>query len=148
MNSYRQIIYHIIFLTKKRKPSIEERYCHDLYRYIGGIIKKRNSIHYEINGAADHIHILSDLHPAIALADLIKEIKLATSGWLKQSGKFPHFDGWQQGYAAFTYSIKEKPILLRYVQNQKTHHHTEPLEAELKRLLKEHEIEYDERYLL
>jgi REP element-mobilizing transposase RayT len=63
MNSYRQIIYHIVFLTKKRRRSIEERYCHDLYRYIGGIIKNRNSIHYEINGAADHIHILSDLHP-------------------------------------------------------------------------------------
>jgi len=148
MNSYRQIIYHIVFLTKKRTPSIEERYCHDLYRYIGGIIKKRSSIHYEINGVADHIHILSDLHPSIALADLIKEIKVATSSWLKQSGKFPLFDGWQGGYGAFTYSIKEKSTLVRYIQNQKIHHRTESLEAEYTRLLKEHEINYDDLYLL
>ena len=148
MNSYRQIIYHIVFLTKNRKPSIEERYCHDLYRYIGGIIKNRGSIPYEINGAADHIHILSDLHPSIALADLVKEIKVATSGWLKQGGKFPRFDGWQAGYGAFTYSIKEKSALVRYIQNQKIHHRTESLEAEYKRLLKEHEIAYDEKYIL
>jgi REP element-mobilizing transposase RayT len=38
-----------------------------------------------INGIEDHIHILSDLHPSIALADFIKDIKVSSSKWMKES---------------------------------------------------------------
>ncbi|HEY5749650.1 MAG TPA: transposase [Chryseolinea sp.] len=147
MSSYRRVIYHIVFATIHRQSTINEQHCQELYRYIGGVIVKRNCIPYEINGVGDHIHILSDLNPTISLANFIKEIKVSSNSWMKQSGKFPLFDGWQEGYSAFTYSLREKPTLIRYVQNQKIHHNTESLEEEYKRLLKEHEIRYDDRYL-
>jgi len=147
MNSYRRIIYHLVFVTNKRKRSIEELHCRDLYRYIHGIIKKRNSIAYAINGVADHIHILSDLHPTISLANFVKEIKVASSIWMKESGRFPTFDGWQAGYGAFTYSYKDKSTLTRYVRNQKTHHQKEALKPEYKRILEDQGVRYDERHL-
>jgi REP element-mobilizing transposase RayT len=147
MSSYRQVIYHIVFATIQRQPTINEQHCQELYRYIGGVIVKRNSIPLEINGVSDHIHILSDLNPSISLANFVKELKVASNAWMKQSGKFPLFVGWQEGYGAFTYSLREKPALIHYVQNQKIHHNTESLEEEYKRLLKEHEIRYDDRYL-
>jgi hypothetical protein len=43
--------------------------------------------------------ILYDMHPSIALADYMRDIKTLTSIWLKQSGKFPDFNGWSEGYA-------------------------------------------------
>ncbi|AYB29314.1 transposase [Chryseolinea soli] len=147
MSSYRRVIYHIVFATINRQPTISEQHCQELYRYIGGVIAKRNSIPYEINGVGDHIHILSDLNPSISLANFVKEIKIASNAWMKESGKFPLFDGWQEGYSAFTYSLREKSTLVRYVLNQKVHHNTESLEEEYKRLLKEHQIRYDDRYL-
>ena len=147
MSSYRRVIYHIVFATTQRQPTINEQHCQELYRYIGGVIVKRNSIPYEVNGVGDHIHILSDLNPSISLANFVKEIKVASNAWMRQSGKFPLFAGWQEGYSAFTYSLHEKTALIRYVQNQKIHHNTESLVEEYKRLLKEHEIHYDDRYL-
>ena len=57
------------------------------------------------------------------------------------------FDGWQDGYGAFTYSIREKETLIQYVKNQKEHHRKETFEEEFRRLLIEHGIEFDERYL-
>ena len=146
--SYKQIYYQIVFGTKHRKPTIAEEHCEELYKYIWGIIKNNKCKLYRINGIADHIHIFSDLHPTVALADYIKDIKVASSIWMKEKGKFPEFEGWQDGYGAFTYSIREKDMIINYVKNQKGHHKTETFFDEYKRLLIENGIEFDEKYLL
>ena len=101
-----------------------------------------------MNGMEDHIHIFSDLHPTVSLGDYVKDIKIASNLWMKESGKFPLFEGWQDGYGAFTYSIKEKDIIINYIKNQKEHHKSESFYDEYKRLLEEHGIEFDEKYLL
>ncbi len=146
--SYRQILYQIVFGTKGREATITEAYCEELYKYIWGVIKKRNCKLYRINGIPDHIHIFSDLHPSISLADYVKDIKVSSSQWLKESGKFPEFKGWQEGYGAFTYSVNEKNKVIDYIKNQKEHHKSESFYDEYKRLLVENEIEFDEKYLL
>jgi len=60
----------------------------------------------------------------------------------------PAFEGWQEGYGAFTYSVKEKDTVINYIKNQKEHHKSENFYDEFKRLLIENEIEFDEKYLL
>jgi REP element-mobilizing transposase RayT len=146
--SYKQIYYQIVFGTKHRKPTIPETYCKELYQYINGLIQNKRCKLYRINGIEDHIHIFSDLHPSIALADYIKDIKVASSKWMKESGRFPNFTGWQDGYGAFTYSIHERDKIINYVKNQKEHHKTENFYDEFLRLLNENEIDFDEKYLL
>jgi REP element-mobilizing transposase RayT len=94
----------------------------------------------------DHIHILSDLHPSLSLADYVKDIKVASSFWMKESGLFPGFHNWQEGYSAFTYSIRERNMIINYIKNQKEHHRKELFSDEYKRLLLENGIEYDEKY--
>lgn len=120
----------------------------ELYKYIWGVVKNKNCKLYRINGIEDHIHIFSDVHPSLALADFIKDIKVSSNLWMKDSGKFPKFKGWQDSYAAFTYSIKEKDIIINYIMNQKKHHKHESFYDEYKRLLIENGIYFDERYLL
>ena len=146
--SYRQIFYHIIFGTKHRKMTITEENCEQLYKYIWGIVKNNKCKLYRINGAEDHIHIFSDLHPSASLADYIKDIKIASNGWMKSSGLFPKFEGWQDSYGAFTYSIKEKDNIIHYVKNQKEHHKKETFYDEFRRLLIENGVEFNEKYLL
>ncbi len=146
--SYRQIFYQIVFGTKNREPTINDEHCSELYNYIWGIIKNNRCKLYRINGIEDHIHIFSDLHPSVVLADYVKDIKVASSIWMKDSGKFPAFKGWQDSYGAFTYSIKEKNIIINYIKNQKEHHRDENFFDEYKRLLTEHGIEFDDKYLL
>ena len=146
--SYRQILYHIVFATKNREPTISEKHCNDLYYYIWGAIKNSKCKLYRINGVEDHIHICCDLHPSISLSDYVKNIKVSSSIWMKENGKFSSFIGWQEGYGAFTLSLKEKDMIVNYIKNQKEHHKTEHFHDEFKRILTENGVEFDEKYLL
>ncbi|MGK2864590.1 MAG: IS200/IS605 family transposase [Chitinophagaceae bacterium] len=118
MSTYRQIFYHIVFGTKYRKPTITKKHDDELYKYIWGIVNNKNCKLYRINGIEDHIHIFSDLHPIICLSDFVKNIKVASSLWMKGNEKFPEFEGWQDGYGAFTYSVREKDMIINYIKNQ------------------------------
>jgi REP element-mobilizing transposase RayT len=148
MGTYRQIFYQIVFSTKNREATISETHENDLYKYIWGIVNNQKCKLYRINSMPDHIHIFSDLHPSVSLSDYVKNIKVASSIWMKESGKFPSFSSWQGGYGAFTYSIREKDKIIEYVKNQKEHHKTEVFYDEYKRLLIDNGIEFDEKYLL
>ena len=147
MNSYRQIFYHIVFCTYYHKNTLPIEHHEELYKYISGIIKNRNCVLYRINGTENHIHILSDLHPTICLSDYIKEIKTASTRWMKESGKFPDFEHWAEGSCGLTYSIREKEIIVNYIRNQKEHHQNVSFEDEYRKLLTENGIEWDERYV-
>jgi hypothetical protein len=61
---------------------------------------------------------------------------------------FPLFPGWQTGYGAFTYNIKQKDAVIEYIKRQKEHHQKESFLNEYKRLLMENGILYEEKYLL
>jgi putative transposase len=138
--SYRQIIYHIVFSTKHRIYSIPENCADKLYRFIWSILKNNNCVLYQIGGMPDHIHILCDLHPNIALADLIRNIKGVSSHWLNKQEDFPDFGGWGESYAALTCSYAQKDILINYIKCQKEHHQKENFDIELNRLLMENGI--------
>ncbi len=148
MSNFRQIFYQIVFSTKNRVPAITEKYETDLYKYIWGVIKNKKCVLYRINGMPDHLHIFSDLHPTVCLSDFVKDIKIASNLWMKDSGKFSDFEAWQSGYGAFTYSIREKEMIINYIRNQKEHHRTENFKEEFRRLLEENGIDFDEKYLL
>jgi REP element-mobilizing transposase RayT len=100
-----------------------------------------------MNGVEDHIHIITHLHPTIALSSLVKDIKVSSSKYIKDKKLFQHFFGWQTGYAAFTYSIDAKDTLIYYVKNQESHHKKLSYKDELVSLLEEHKIPYDNKYL-
>ena len=118
-----------------------------LYRFIWGLLKNKNCHLYRINGTENHIHIVTHVHPMLAPALLIKDIKLATSELIKDEKLFPTFNGWQDGYCAFTYAFSAKDNLIEYVKNQKEHHQKISFRDEYISLLKEYRIEFDEKYL-
>jgi REP element-mobilizing transposase RayT len=146
MSSYRQILYHIIFCTKYRTKSLNPEHSRELYAYIAGIIKNKNCFLYRINGIEDHIHLLSDLHPGISLADFMRDIKACSSTWLKQQPGFPDFIGWGDGYAALTYGYRDKEKIVNYIKNQQVHHHGVSFEKEYRKLLDESGITIDDRF--
>ena len=148
MSTYTQILYQIVFGTKNRAPVLASNGRKDLFRYIAGILENKKCHLYQINGVDDHLHILTHLHPSIALSDLVKDIKLASTKFIKEKGIFPDFAGWQEGYGAFTYSSDRKETLINYIKNQEEHHRTKTFREEYIALLIEQGIAYDEKYLL
>ena len=146
-STYTQIYYHIVFSTKERMPALTKDRREDLFRYIWGIIKNKQSHLYRIGGVEDHIHILTSLHPTVALAAFVKAIKVGSNEWIKESRVFPAFTHWQDGYSAFTQSQNEKDRVIEYIKGQEEHHSKESFRDELRRLLKEAGIEFEEKYL-
>ena len=147
MGTYTQILYQIVFSTKNREPTLDIENHKEVFQYIWGLLKNKNCILYQIGGVADHLHIILHLHPSIALSDLVKDIKIASAIHIKKGQIFPFFDGWQEGYGAFTYSITEKDNLIKYVKNQSEHHKKISFKDEFLTILKEHGITFDEKYL-
>ena len=148
MSSYHKIYYHLIFGTKNRTRSLTEDKLPELFNYIWGIFKKHGCFLYRINGTEDHLHLVCEINPVHNLADLVKDIKIASSIWIKKSGSFPAFDGWAEGYAAVTFSEKEKDIIINYVRNQKEHHKKLTFFEEYKNFLIENNIPFKEEFLL
>lgn len=148
MSTYTQILYQIVFSTKNREHTLDKPNREELYKYIWGVLKNKNCHLYRIGGITDHVHIVTHIHPAVTLASLVKDIKLASSEYIKTQQLFPDFNGWQVGYGGFTYSFKDKDHLIGYVKNQEEHHRIKTFSEELMELLKEHGIEFDEKYLL
>ncbi len=148
MSTYTQIYFHIVYSTKNRERLLWSERREELLRYAWGVIKNRKCHLYRINAVEDHMHMFTHLHPSLSLSDFVKEVKTALTGWIKQNAVFPGFSNWQDGYGAFTHSHAEKDRLIEYVKNQAEHHKTVTFEEELRRLLKEAGIEFDERFLL
>lgn len=148
MSTYTQILYQLVFSTSNHENTLESTKREELYKYIWGIFNKKKCHLYRIGGISNHLHIVTHIHPSVSLASLIKNVKLASTEYIKNKKLFPNFSGWQKGYGAFTYSFREKDILIEYVKNQEAHHYKKTYKEELSDLLKEHGIEYDEKYFI
>jgi REP element-mobilizing transposase RayT len=140
--AYTQILYHIVLRTKRNEKSIAK--C--IFIIFGASLKTRKGNYIELMALKTIFIFFPILHPAFALADFVKSIKVATSLWLKQSPDFPEFKGWGEGYAAFTYSYKEKAVLINYIKKQQIHHKNEDTYNELLRIWKENGMNPDMRY--
>ena len=146
--AYTKLIYHIVLRTRQGTSPIVEAHERDLYMYVFGFCKNHNCVVYRINGMPDHIHLLVGLHPTIAVATIVHDLKIATNNFMTSNrDRFPGFVSWEQGYCALTYSEAEKERVLQYIINQKEHHLQVSARDELHQLLDEFGVAYDERYI-
>ncbi len=95
--------YHIIFATKERRPFIALEWRERLHAYLGGVLREMDAIPQCVGGVADHIHILAGLKATHCLADVMRDLKRASSEWVHETIGDRAF-AWQEGYGAFTVS--------------------------------------------
>jgi len=148
MSTYTQILYQVVFGSKKCTPFLTRNNQDELFRYIAGILRKKKCFPYIVGGHENHIHMIFCLYRTITLSDLVRDVKKASEEMmLRTKDKFLRFPGWQVGYGAFTYSTGSKESLLRYVENQAEHHRRISFREELIGFLREFGVEYNEKYL-
>lgn len=142
--SYIQQLYHAVIRTKASQPTLSLVHSDELYRYIWGIIKNKNSKLYRVNGMNDHVHLLFSLHPTIAISDFMRELKVETNKMLKQTPGFENFTSWSEGYAVISCNVKEKEVVYNYIKNQREHHKKISFKEEYIVFLREMGLELDE----
>ena len=146
-NTYTQIYIQVVFAVQDRQCIIRPEHKTELYKYITGIVRNRNQKLIAINGVADHIHLLIGLRPDIALSDLVRDIKSASSGFINDNdwvrGKFH----WQEGFGGFSYGHSQLNSIIQYIQDQDRHHENQSFKSEYLALLRKFDIAFKEEYV-
>jgi putative transposase len=146
-NTFSQIYIQTVFAVNSRLSLVRTEFKEELYKYITGIVKNKGQKLISINGMTDHVHILIGLKPAMALADLVQDIKADSSNFINRKkwvrGRF----SWQEGYGAFSYGHSQLDTIIRYIQNQEQHHRRRSFKDEYLAWLKKFEIPFEEKYV-
>ena len=139
---------HLVFSTKNRFPFLkntEQRFR--LHAYLAGISKKLNGVPHLAGGTEDHVHLLCDFPRVLTISDWVKELKRASNQWLTQGETaIPKF-AWQTGYGVFSVSESGLAKTIDYISRQDDHHKRQTFQDEFREFLKQHRLEWDERYV-
>jgi putative transposase len=146
-HTFTHLLTHIIFSSKDRRPFLNADLKSRLFPYLGGIIRAHDGKAIIINGPADHVHILASIAAKLSLADLMRELKADSSGWIHKNVPNQKMFAWQIGYNAFSVSHSNRFEVEKYIADQEEHHRQVSFQEEFVAFLKRHEIEYDERFL-
>ena len=147
--SYRALLYHIVFRTQRSRRTITEAYERDLYANLYSYLSNKGAKVYRIGGMPDHIHILVSIPPTIAIAELIRDMKRTSAKYLmSERHKFPYFEGWGRSYGIFSYCHRDLEMIRNYIINQKEHHKKISFADELRKILQQEGVEYDENFFL
>lgn len=145
--SLSRVYLHIVFSTKNREPSITPDILPEIHRYLGGLAHQHDCPALSVGGVADHVHILTELARTETIANVLADLKRASSLWVKQ--RFPAAGdfAWQRGYGAFSIAHSQIDEVRRYIGNQPAHHKTISFQDEYRTLLKKYNVAYDEKYV-
>ena len=146
--SLSSVYVHLVFSTKDRRAYLQDQQLREeMHCYLGGISKRIDCAPLITGGIEDHIHMLARLHRTISQADWVKELKRASSVWIKEKAHSQSDFSWQVGYGIFSVSKSQLDPVALYIQNQEQHHRHRDFKDEFRALLDKHEQDYDERYV-
>ena len=145
--TYSQIYIQVVFAVKGRQNLLNKTWRDDVFKYMSGIITGKGQKAIIVNGVADHVHLFIGLKPAMAISDLVRDIKNNTSNFINDKNLVKGKFSWQEGYGAFSYSHSQIDNVYHYILNQEEHHRNKTFREEYLDFLQKFDIEHDEKYL-
>ena len=142
-HTYSNLLFHVIFSTKDRRPSIRESFQTRLYEYMAGVARREFGRVLQIGGMADHLHALVSLRTDMAVAEAMRKFKGLSSKWVHATFPAEMTFAWQSGYAAFSVSQSSAASVGTYIARQADHHRRVTFEEEFVAFLDRHGVEYD-----
>jgi putative transposase len=144
-STYLSLHFHLVFGTKDREPTIRDAWKLRLHEYLGGTIRGLGGFPEGVGGMVDHVHVLVGLKATHCLAEVLRDLKKASSLWVHEA--IGEAFAWQEGYAAFTVSPTARAGVENYIAHQEEHHRARSYRDELVEMLVAASVEYDPRFL-
>ena len=138
---------HFIFSTKNRASFLSDAWRRELHAYAATVLQNLGCYPDIINSMPDHVHILAGLGRGNSMSDVVKDVKTATSHWIKARHSQFHDFAWQNGYAVFAVSASNVKEVREYIINQAEHHKARSFQDEYRAFLDRHGVKFDERYV-
>lgn len=146
-STYISMHFHLIIVTKYRKPTMLPAWRNQLHAYLGGCVHRAGGFAEAVGGVADHVHLLVGLRPTHRVSDVMRDIKIASSKWVHAEIKASGF-AWQDGYACFSVNYRSIEVVRAYIRNQEAHHRRKGSRQEYLELLREHKLKFEEQYIV
>ncbi|GEO08340.1 IS200/IS605 family transposase [Segetibacter aerophilus] len=146
-NTYTQLYIHCVFAVKFRQATLHPEWEERLHIYIAGIVKNNGHKLIAINSVADHLHLFMGLNPKQSISDIMRLVKGDSSEFVNKQILTKKKFNWQEGFGAFSNSRSQIDDVVHYIQNQKEHHLKRTFKEEYIKMLKDYEVEYDEKYI-
>lgn len=144
-HTYTEILIHAVFSTSGRAALLTESMRPEMHAYLGGILREVGAVPIIVGGTADHVHFLARVPADLSVSDCLRVAKTNSSRWAREKWRRPF--AWQCGYGAFSVSESKRAAVIRYIQDQEKHHRRISFQEEFLELLKNHGVEFDERYI-
>ena len=138
---------HCVWATKERRPLIRPDLRQRLWPYLGGIARENKMKALIVGGLEDHVHVLLSIPASLSVSKSVQLLKGNSSKWIHDTFKEDWDFEWQEGYGAFSVGISGVEDTAKYIQGQTDHHRRMTFQEELRRLLRKHQIEWDEKYV-
>jgi putative transposase len=110
-NTHQDIVYHIVFSTKRRSDVITIDKMKRLRLVFSEKAADLGCIMHISNGRGDHVHLLISARPKWSVSDIVKNLK----GY--SSYRFPGLY-WQRGFGVFTVDRCSFDRVFHYIKNQ------------------------------
>lgn len=117
--------YHLVLVTKYRRKCFTHVMIERLSQICLEQCKKWGIELDEFGGEADHVHLLLDMHPNIALSKFVNSLKTVTSRLLRKefAAHLSRFYWkpvlWTRAYCVITAGGAPIGVLKKYIENQK-----------------------------
>lgn len=143
--SLANIYTHLVFSTKGRLDFLRDNSVREtLHAYMGGVLNNHKCQSLGVGGVSDHVHLAFRLGKTISISEIVKEVKVSSSIWMKDH--VSNF-AWQSGYGAFSFASPDLEAVQRYILDQEEHHQTFSFQDEFRQLLRDNRMEWDEQYV-
>jgi putative transposase len=148
MASHQQLLYHVVFSTKERRPLLQnDDFRANVWRYMAGVASRLQGHALRVGGYFDNAHLLLRIPAKIAVADFVRQLKASTSEHINEE-KYPLIKfNWQDGCGAFSVSRSKVEAVLAYIDCKMEHNHQRTSQDEYLKMLADHEVDYDPEYL-
>lgn len=115
---------HLVFVTKYRKVVFTEEHYRSLREIFAKVCSDFEAELVEVDGKGDHVHLLVNYPPKIAVASLVNSLKGVSSRLLKQ--RHPKLSNiywkgslWSPSYFAASCGGAPLEIIKQYIENQR-----------------------------
>lgn len=145
-STHTSLHYHLVFSTKHREPWLSPESRLRVHEYLGGTLRGMDGVAHAVGGTGDHVHVLAGLKATHRLADVVRELKSESSGWIRRELGWSGF-AWQEDYGAFTLGASGIEPARAYVLGQETHHRAKTFQEEYLELLERGMVAFEEKWL-
>ena len=116
---------HLVFVTKYRRNIFDQAVLAEMRKICENVCSDFAATLVEFEGEADHVHLLVNYPPKVAVSKLVNSLKGVSSRLLRQ--KFPRLAGffrksvlWSPSYFAASCGGAPIAIIRQYIEQQQT----------------------------